>query len=266
MAQTEIVGKLENVELKLDKDMVTVRVAHCVQHSDKFGDKEFYKVGKFEHNGSLYDGDDSIVLRVPFGGAKGYHPTEDEVRDIFAGKRVHGTDMVSSKGTTYETDIVFNALERGSYNGKKFKYLGQTDFIFDNSNSKPASIGDVVGTFENKSFKINQDTAKVTILKIHKEGTYKGKKTNSTYFTPDDGTVGNTSFKRGDIRMYVPIRKSFKPTDDQALALLAGEILKDIQLKKKDGSGTYNMDLFFKPLDKFGDAKFTGSVDGEFAN
>lgn len=77
------------------------------------------------------------------------------------------------------------------------------------------------------------------------EKTYNGE-TKVTRFV----TVGNTPdevFKDSNVRLYIPLRGSYDPSDEELIKLFTGEVVHLDDLKKKDGntySGDFEFDLW----------------------
>lgn len=55
----------------------------------------------------------SIRLYVPLMGAKGYTPSDEDVRALFNGELVHGTGLISKNGKEYEADFKFDPYKKG---------------------------------------------------------------------------------------------------------------------------------------------------------
>lgn len=84
-------------------------------------------------------------------------------------------------------------------------------------------------------------------------------------------TVGNTPsgvFKDSNVRMYVPLKGVYYPSDEEIIALFKGESVFIKDLPKKDGS-TYSASFIFDPwqersfIDRFGKKRvpnFTGDL------
>ena len=84
-------------------------------------------------------------------------------------------------------------------------------------------------------------------------------------------TVGNTedgTFHDSNVRLYIPLRGAYEPTDEEIIALFQGESIHLTDLPKRDG-GTYGGDFIFDMwhersfTNRFGEKKspnFTGEL------
>jgi hypothetical protein len=76
--------------------------------------------------------------------------------------------------------------------------------------------------------------------------------TKVTHFVTTSAS-GDGVLKDSNVRLYLPLRASYNPTDDEIIKLFKGEKLFLKDLKKKDG-GTYSANFIF---DLWADRSFT---------
>lgn len=123
MSEDKNLQVLENVSMKTETGAeITVDVALLEVTSEYQGVKKvkrFWTPAEYD-DGQVQIGKKAVRLYVPFMGAQGYTPTEDDVRALFAGHKIHGSGLVSKKGNDYEADFTFDAWTKPSYMKKKY--------------------------------------------------------------------------------------------------------------------------------------------------
>lgn len=61
-----------------------------------------------------------LGMMVPFMGAAGYVPSEEEIKRLLIGDEIKATKLLSKQGKEYDARLAFTADEERPYNGKTY--------------------------------------------------------------------------------------------------------------------------------------------------